>query len=261
VEDARVVSRIRRVLLVEDNAVNQEVAKAMLQELGVEVVSAWSGEEALEKLEADRYEVVLMDCQMPKLDGYATTSRFREWEKENRRTRTPIVALTANALSGDAEKCFAAGMDRYLSKPFTTDQLYRVLESCGSGSVLTDSDPKSETAILDPQALGRIRALHTPGGPNFFAKVVGLYFSSSLALTDTLRAAALSGDTAGIREAAHALKSCSANVGATAFADMCKEVELAAAGGDLDSARVFVEKLLAEYIHVLQALDAQNIAA
>ena len=113
-------------------------------------------------------------------------------------------------------------MDRYLSKPFTSDQLYRVLESCGSASIRADSDAKSETAILDPQALGRIRALHTPGGPNFFAKVVGLYFSSSLALTDALRAAALSGDTAAIRGAAHALKSCSAsNVRATAFAEMC----------------------------------------
>jgi CheY-like chemotaxis protein len=264
-QEGRLVSRIRRVLLVEDNAVNQEVARAMLQELGVEVVSVWSGEEALEKLAVDRYEVVLMDCQMPKLDGYATTSRFREWEKENQRARTPIVALTANALSGDAEKCFAAGMDRYLSKPFTSDQLYRVLESCGSASMRTESDVKSdlknESVVLDPQALGRIRALHTPGGPNFFAKVVGLYFSSSLALTDTLRAAAASADAAGIRETAHALKSCSANVGALAFAELCKEVELAAANGNLDDARVLVERLLAEYIHVLQALDAQNIAA
>jgi len=264
-QEGRLVSRIRRVLLVEDNAVNQEVAKAMLQELGVEVVSAWSGEEALEKLAVDRFEVVLMDCQMPKLDGYATTSRFREWEKENQRARTPIVALTANALSGDAEKCFAAGMDRYLSKPFTGDQLYRVLESCGSASMRTDSDVnsdlKNESAVLDQHALGRIRALHTPGGPNFFAKVVGLYFSSSLALTDTLRAAAASGDAGGIREAAHALKSCSANVGALAFAELCKEVELAAAGGKLEDARVLVDRLLTEYIHVLQALDAQNIAA
>ena len=99
----RTVSRIQRVLLVEDNPVNQEVAQAMLQELGVEVVSAWSGEEALEKLKADRFEVILMDCQMPKLDGYATSTLFREWEQANDRTRTPIVALTANALSGDAE--------------------------------------------------------------------------------------------------------------------------------------------------------------
>ena len=82
-----------------------------------------------------------------------------------------------------------------------------------------------------------------------------------IALTDAMRAAASSGDAAGISEAAHALKSCSANVGATAFADLCKDVELAAAAGNLDEARAQVEKLLAEYIHVLQALDAQNIAA
>ena len=122
--------RARRVLLVEDNPVNQEVALAVLQDLGIEAVSAWSGEEALEKLMADRFDVVLMDCQMPKLDGYATTSRFRDWETEQQRPRTPIVALTANALSGDAEKCYAAGMDRHLSKPFTSDALLQVLESC-----------------------------------------------------------------------------------------------------------------------------------
>jgi two-component system sensor histidine kinase/response regulator len=261
------ISRIRRVLLVEDNAVNQEVAQAMLQELGVEAVSAWSGEEALEKLTADRYEVVLLDCQMPKLDGYSTASRFREWEKQNQRPRTPIVALTANALSGDAEKCFAAGMDYYLSKPFTRDQLYQMLESCVSastgstGSIQAIPEMKNENSVLDQQALGRIRALHRPGSPSFFAKVVGLYCSSSLALTDAMRAAALSHDAAGIRKAAHALKSSSANVGAMAFAELCKDVEIAAADGRLDDARGFVERLLAEHKRVLQALEAQNIAA
>jgi signal transduction histidine kinase/DNA-binding response OmpR family regulator len=257
----RAVSRIQRVLLVEDNPVNQEVSQAMLKELSIEVVGAWSGEEALEKLKADRFEVVLMDCQMPKLDGYATTARFREWERENRRGRTPIVALTANALSGDAEKCFAAGMDRYLSKPFTSEQLYSVLQSCASVSMTTSSEVKKESAVLDPSALGRIRALHKPGGPNLFAKVVSLYFSSSLALTDAMRAAAYTRDAAGIREAAHALKSSSANVGALQFAQLCKEVEMAAAQGQLDYARALVDQLLVEYKHVLQALDAQNIAA
>jgi signal transduction histidine kinase/DNA-binding response OmpR family regulator len=259
--EARTVSRIQRVLVVEDNPVNQEVAQAMLHELGVEAVSAWSGEEALEKLKADHFEVILMDCQMPKLDGYATAALFREWEKENKRERTPIVALTANALSGDAEKCFAAGMDRYLSKPFTSEQLHSVLESCASVTMITASDVKKESAVLDSNALGRIRALHKPGGPNLFAKVVSLYFSSSLALTDAMRAAAFTRDAAGIREAAHALKSSSANVGALQFAELCKEVEIAAAEGQLDYARALVDKLLAEYKHVLQALDAQNIAA
>jgi CheY-like chemotaxis protein/HPt (histidine-containing phosphotransfer) domain-containing protein len=262
----RKTSRIRRVLLVEDNPVNQEVARAVLQELGVECVSAWSGEEALEKLAADRFEVVLMDCQMPKLDGYATTSRFREWEKEQQRARTPIVALTANALTGDAEKCFAAGMDRYLSKPFTSDQLYQVLESCvpESTSGPMESEPvdaRTVDAILDRQALGRIRALHRPGGPNLLAKVVGLYASSSLSLTDALRTSALSQDAEGVRQAAHALKSSSANVGAMAFAELCKDVELAAAGGNLDHACLLLEGLLAEHQKVLLALEAQDLAA
>jgi two-component system sensor histidine kinase/response regulator len=262
-------SRVRRVLLVEDNPVNQEVAQAMLQELGVEAVSAWSGEEALEKLFSDRYEVVLMDCQMPKLDGYATTSRFRDWEKKHQRARTPIVALTANALTGDAEKCFAAGMDRYLSKPFTSDQLHQVLESCMLEAGSAESEAKVAEAILDQQALaildrhalGRIRALHRPGGPNLLAKVLGLYSSSSLALAEAIRTAIASKDGESIRQAAHALKSSSANVGAMAFADLCKEVEVAAAQGKVDQACLLVDGLLLEHKRVLQALDAQNIAA
>jgi two-component system sensor histidine kinase/response regulator len=271
IQSERKVSRIKRVLLVEDNPVNQEVALAVLQDLGVEAASAWSGEEALEKLTTDRFEAVLMDCQMPKLDGYATTSRFRQWETENQRPRTPIIALTANALSGDAEKCYAAGMDRYLSKPFTSEQLYRVLESClpdgdaskapGKTSEMKTLDASSVDEILDPQALGRIRALHRPGGPNLLAKVLGLYSSSSLSLTEAMRTAALSQDAEGLRQAAHALKSSSANIGATAFADICKQVEAAAAGGDFDHACLLLEDLLAEHQKVLQALDAQDLAA
>jgi CheY-like chemotaxis protein len=230
----------------------------------VEVTSAWNGEQALEILAAESFEVVLMDCQMPKLDGYAATSRFREWEKEHQRARTFIVALTANALSGDAEKCFAAGMDRYLSKPFTGDQLYQVLESCGTDVMPIIAETKTEVsavAILDPQTVGRIRALHRPGGPDLFAKVVGLYVASSLALTEAMQTAAASQDAVGIRQAAHALKSSSANVGAVAFAELCKHVEVAAEDGKLSEARVLVDRLLGEHQQVLQALDAQNIAA
>jgi two-component system sensor histidine kinase/response regulator len=142
VQESREKSSIRRVLLVEDNPVNQELALAMLTELGVEAVSAWSGEEALVKLAADRYEVVLMDCQMPKLDGYATTRRLREWERRTGLDRTPIIALTANALNGDAARCFEAGMDRYLSKPFTIDQLHRILESC-----VPDAESKAASRV------------------------------------------------------------------------------------------------------------------
>ncbi len=267
----RKVSRVHKALLVEDNVVNQEVALAMLQYLGVETVSVWSGEEALEKLTSERFDAVLMDCQMPKLDGYATTSRFRDWEVANQRARTPIVALTANALSGDAEKCYAAGMDRYLSKPFNIDQLYQVLESCVSdvasppqNAAVTKpgiAGEKSADVVLDQHVLDRIRALNRPGRPNLLVKVLGLYSSSSIALTDALTTAALSQDAEAMRQAAHALKSASANVGANVFAEICKEVELAAANGKFEDACLLLETLLEEHKKVLQALEARDLAA
>jgi len=254
-------SRVQRVLLVEDNPVNQEVALAMLQELGVSAVRAWNGEEALEKLRADRYEVVLMDCQMPKLDGYAATSRFREWERENQRSRTPVVALTANALTGDDDKCFAAGMDFYLGKPFTIDQLYEVLDSCISADAAAPVAARPENAVLDQRTLGSIRAMHESGSPDLLARVVRLYTSSSRDLIEALRAAAACGDSTAMMHAAHALKSSSAHVGAVVLAELCKEVEQAAEGGKLDFASMLVERVLEEHGQVLQALLDQGIAA
>jgi HPt (histidine-containing phosphotransfer) domain-containing protein len=127
--------------------------------------------------------------------------------------------------------------------------------------VTHESPPSNDHAVLDQQTLGRIRALHRPGGPDLLAKVVGIYLSSSLALTDVMRAAALDGDSAALVHAAHALKSSSANVGAIAFADLCREVEAAAAAGDMAEARTLVDRLLAQHRQVLQALDEQTMAA
>jgi two-component system sensor histidine kinase/response regulator len=256
--------QLRRVLLVEDNPVNQEVALAMLQSLGIKAESAWSGEEALEKIADGHFEIVLMDCQMPKLDGYATTMRIREWEQAQQRPRMPIVALTANALSGDAEKCFAAGMDQYLRKPFTIEQLHAVLKPYAAVDIAEDllaPEVKIESAVLDQQTLGRIRAMHRPGGPDLLAKVVGLYLSSSRELTQTMQQAALAHDLARITHTAHALRSSSANVGAIAFAELCRDVEAAAVQGDKTHACALVDKLLADHRQVLQALEAQTMAA
>jgi two-component system, sensor histidine kinase and response regulator len=255
---------VSRVLLVEDNPVNQEVALAMLQSLGIKAQSAWSGEEALEKIAAERFEIVLMDCQMPKMDGYATTIRIRQLEQAQQRPRMPIVALTANALSGDAEKCFAAGMDQYLSKPFTIEQLYSVLKPYASAEIpaeLLVPEMKIESAVLDQQTLGRIRAMHRPGGPDLLAKVVGLYLSSSSDLMQTMHKAALAQDLAAIVHAAHALRSSSANVGAIVFAELCRDVESAAIKGDKLQATALVDRLLREHRQVLQALDEQTMAA
>ncbi|HQC94460.1 MAG TPA: ATP-binding protein [Aquabacterium sp.] len=123
-----------QVLLVEDNPVNRLVAIAMLERLGLQVLAAEQGEEALAHLTlpAAGLRAVLMDCQMPVLDGYETTRRLRELEQQQRRPRLPVIALTANALSGDVQRCFAAGMDAHLTKPFTLQQLHAALAPwCG----------------------------------------------------------------------------------------------------------------------------------
>jgi signal transduction histidine kinase/CheY-like chemotaxis protein len=277
----RHVSRVTRLLLVEDNAVNQEVARAMLQELGIEAESAWNGEEALEKLAAARYEVVLMDCQMPKLDGYATTARLRELEKANGHARTPIIALTANALAGDAEKCIAAGMDGYLSKPFSIEQLSRALQPyepvAEAGRLVTEAPHVeqldatvimmkapavlAQPAVLDERALAQIRSLHRPGGPDLLGKVVGLYLTGSRTLVASMREAFASEDPDGVCQAAHSLKSSSANLGATDLTELCWTIEGMARDGNLAPAQAVLEQLIAEHERVLLALEAQTAAA
>jgi two-component system sensor histidine kinase/response regulator len=253
-------SRVRRVLMVEDNPVNQEVGRAMLQELGVEAATAWSGEEALKMLAAEQFEVVLMDCEMPKMDGYEATRRFRAWERKHQRARTPIVAVTAKALDGDAQKCFEVGMDRYLSKPFTIEELFTVLEEY-AGPALPDTVARRSEAILDSRTLAGIRAMRKPGSPDLLAKVAGIYASNSRMLIEDIKSSLLSNDRTGLLRAVHTLKSSSANVGATGLADLCREIEALPRDGNLDLACVLVERLIGEHKEVLQALEQQGLAA
>ena len=111
-----------RVLLVEDNTVNQLVAQGMLHNLGCEVATADDGRIAIDKLLVEEFDLVLMDCQMPVLDGFSATRMIRDRGQD-----IPIIALTANAVAGDRERCLAVGMDDYLGKPFTLDSLRQVL--------------------------------------------------------------------------------------------------------------------------------------
>ncbi len=128
-----------RVLLAEDNAVNRKVATGMLRRLGLEVETARDGREALEALEARSFDVVLMDCQMPEMDGLEATRRLRERQSDGR-SRTPVVAMTANAMEGDRERCIAAGMDDYLSKPVKLEPLARCLERWVTAQALVESE-------------------------------------------------------------------------------------------------------------------------
>jgi CheY-like chemotaxis protein/HPt (histidine-containing phosphotransfer) domain-containing protein len=252
-------SRIHRVLLVEDNPVNQELAQAMLRELGVETVSAWTGEEALVKLAVERFEAVLMDCQMPKLDGYQTTRRVREWEHRAGRDRTPIIAVTANAMNGDAAKCFQAGMDLYLSKPFTLDQLYEALESFApqAEAVIdpTPSNPSTDSSALDERVIIRIREMQRPGNPDLFARMSNLYRPNSTMLIERAGEFVRAQDYGGLAQTAHALKSSSGSIGATGLADLCQQLEESAKPANRKMAEKLLEHILEEQARVLRALD------
>lgn len=123
-----------KILVAEDNVVNQKVAQAMFKFLGCEVVIANNGEEALNACKDGDFDMVFMDCQMPVMDGYQACGAIREWEQSVNAPRIPIVALTANATEGDREKCLDAGMDDYLAKPFSGDQIQEKVEKWISAS-------------------------------------------------------------------------------------------------------------------------------
>jgi two-component system sensor histidine kinase/response regulator len=278
VEPATPAARLGlRVLLVEDNAVNREVARGMLDVLGCEVTVAGDGVEGASTFEAGQYDVVLMDCHMPELDGYGATGRIRAYEQASGRMRTPIVALTANALDGDRDKCLAAGMDDYLAKPFSSDQLRRVLGSfvpeantaATVAATVERADPTLSphglshvgAAVLNDSALAQIRALQQPGGPDLLDQVIGLYMDSSQSLLEQVRAGIAQADARTVTEAAHALKSSSANLGATSLAEIAKQLEMSGREADLSRAQLLADQLVLEHRRVVAALTAERAAA
>jgi two-component system, sensor histidine kinase and response regulator len=234
-----------RVLLVEDNIVNRQLASERLLGMGCEIAVATQGEEALLQLATSRFDIVLMDCQMPVLDGMSATRRWREREPAG--TRLPIIALTANAMQGDREACLAAGMDDYLSKPFTAQQLRETLmKYVGARGATTPAatlPPASESVsvpespvqailarttsamnvTLDTSAMQAIASLDPDGSKGLVKRIVGMFVDDS-----AQQLAAL--DTA--RRCVHTLKSSSANVGAVDLARVSARVEASAKAGD-----------------------------
>ena len=260
-----------RVLLVEDNAVNQELARSQLEALGCQVRVATNGREAVEAvslspLDALRepYDLILMDCQMPIMDGYVATAELRLWERQQGNTRMPIVALTANALEGDRERCLAQGMDDYLAKPFSRDELVRVLvrwlPPAVTGSMLAATPPvapaEPNSAVLDARIIERITALQRDGKPDLLAHLIGLYLASVPRLVSEIEFGLTAGDAALVRRAVHTLKSSSANLGASALAKVCGELEVQARDGELSALAARVDVLHFEIDGVLAALRA-----
>jgi signal transduction histidine kinase/DNA-binding response OmpR family regulator/HPt (histidine-containing phosphotransfer) domain-containing protein len=226
-------TRRRSVLLAEDNPVNVEVATAMLASLGFEVHGAANGGEALAAVRAGTYDLVLMDCQMPVMDGFAATAEIRRHEQKIGGARKlPIIAITANALQGDREACLAAGMDDYLSKPFSQQQLAAVLGRWVALPLAAAPHhpdlppaPAPERARVNPHALANIRALAPERGDLLVRRVVDAWCDDTPLHLAALHEAITGGDPAYLRRTAHSLKSSSANVGAEAMARLCRDLE------------------------------------
>ncbi|MPZ42961.1 MAG: response regulator [Betaproteobacteria bacterium] len=259
------------VLLAEDNFVNREIGVAMLEALGCAADCAGNGREAVAEAAARYYDLVLMDCQMPELDGFAATSAIREREAAGELPaadgqpaprRLPIVALTANAMRGDRERCLQAGMDDYLAKPFSQDQLRELLERWvqprDDEGTSTDAAHRGEVAVegpvLDPAALDAIRELQRPGQPQLVARIVGAYHEESPRLLSELKRAAQAQDSDALARAAHSLRSSSANLGASRLAVLCKQLESSARDERLAGAEGLLEALENEYRKVSAAL-------
>jgi hypothetical protein len=252
------------VLLVEDNAMNQLVATKILEKLGYSVVVAENGRVALEEIaehasEGMPFDAVLMDCQMPEMDGYEATRQLRRLEGDEGR-RLPVIAMTAAAMEGDRERCLAAGMDDYVTKPVRSVAVDAVLLRW-IGERESDEEPAPIAAApldsgspLDPDRLAMLRELDGGDG-ELLTAVVTEFVDDSTQQLGAVSAALIEGDPRVVERAVHNLKGASANLGATTLADLCGELEALARASALAMAPDLLDSIRAEHVRVCSALD------
>ena len=216
-----------RVLLVEDNTINQKVAVQMLRKLKCEVDIAGDGETALEMAFRRPYSLILMDVQMPGMNGYETASEIRKREHES---RTPIIAMTANAMSGDREKCLESGMDDYLAKPVKPDELQKIIAKWAGAATVEEEavssrkpDPE-DTTILAFDSSYLSDALNFD--PEFVDEILNEFWKSAPALVEQVKSAVAQDDGKAIKYAAHTLKGMCRTIGAERVAHVCELLEI-----------------------------------
>ncbi len=252
-----------KVLLAEDNPVNQQVAKAMLSKLGIRMVLAQNGQEAIQKVQTEHFDLVLMDCQMPIVDGYEATTSIRELS--NPQGKIPIVALTANAMSDDKEKCSDAGMNDFLSKPYSLEQLKTILTRWipNDGEKVTDLSQESQSNIdtmdknnpvLNPQQLETFRSLDPDGEMNLAHQVLSTFQSTAPEYFNQIEQGVLTQNNPQLKSAAHAIKSSAANIGADGLSALCQKLEKCARDNQAAETEKLFYEFKQEYEKVLAAI-------
>lgn len=238
-----------QILIAEDNPVNQKVLIQLLQRLGYEPDVVSNGLDVLTALKTRPYDVVLMDVQMPEMDGLETTRQIQQhWEEM--RSRPRIIAVTANAMRGDREECLNLGMDDYLSKPIQPDKLVQVLCKCQSYS--------SFLTAIDPITFQALRHDVGEDGDQFLEELIECYLENSVQLIHDIQSAVTEGNLPLLKQSAHNLKSTSASLGAIALATLCQQLEEIARSGNLANALPLIPPLLAEYQAVRHNLSLKQ---
>ncbi|MEW5957075.1 MAG: PAS domain S-box protein [Chloroflexota bacterium] len=251
-----------RILLAEDNVVNQKVALRFLDKLGYRANVAANGREAIAALEDQAYDVVLMDVQMPDMDGLEATRLIHQQWPAARRPR--IIAMTANALQGDRELCLEAGMDDYIGKPVRIEELSRALSEsqphleAKEVTVQPEGVAAPETTALDPDALAELRDLLGEQAAPMIAELINLFIDNGLALLKKMQAAAQAGDMAELYRGAHTLIPGAAHLGAMRLAALCRELEELGRADRLEEAVAKFTELEAEFGRAKLALEAER---
>jgi PAS domain S-box-containing protein len=278
-----------RILLAEDNRVNQQVALLTLKQLGYQADLVSNGQEALEALRRQPYDVVLMDVEMPQMDGLTATRLIcQEWTtermledggKESRVTQTDvltthpesqrprIIAMTAYAMAGDRQKCMEAGMDDYISKPIQEQELIRALQLCQSAIGESRKLPPQECwvapdkvdapPVLDSRVLNSLRQMAGTKAATILRQIIDHYREDAPQQLQDIRDAVAAGDAQALRQSAHTLRSSSANLGAINLSHLCKELEMMGRAGTTTNAPEWIAQVEVEYEKVKVALQLE----
>jgi PAS domain S-box-containing protein len=279
-----------KLLVVEDNPVNRKLAVRMLEKLGYRADVAENGREAVEALSRASYDAILMDIQMPEMDGYEATAEIRRRERaaesgaldnaatEGRQSpgdghRTPVIAMTANAMEGDRERALAAGMDDYVTKPINAADLSNLLDRWlhveggpeangdaagdpnGSAEDPPDNGEPPGTPILDPEVLDGLRALDEDGSDDLLEELAGIFLDDAPPRIDALKRALEDDDPVTLERSAHALKGSSANMGAHGMTALCDELQNLGSSGNLSGAADLISALEKEWERVRTELQ------
>lgn len=252
-----------KVLLAEDNSVNQDVARAMLTKLGLQADIANNGKRAVDLASSNHYEMILMDCQMPVMDGFEATALIRKQLKHG--ARLPIIAITANASEDDRKNCLNAGMDDFLSKPYSIDQLQQIvtrwiskreagLMDAAKTQAVEIIPQINDIPVLNPAQLDQIRSLDISGEHKLLQKILRSFLESAEGYIHQLEQAIINADADTLYRTAHTLKASAANIGAENLSAIFKQLEDYGRVGELANAKLLQENLQPHYQQVINEI-------